>query len=148
MTEQELINTLQLNRLACSPSEVNAFENALAALVKQPNVKLLPGLFLVFSDASEHQEVMWGLLHFIEAFDVEEVIQTFVQILPSLITQAPEWSKTITHRVLNSEKTRSLFRTVLNTLPTEIQASVRLTLQHMSEQDNNFKDKIDTLLRI
>lgn len=101
MSQNSLIQVLEANRLMRSPSEVAAFEQALTELAQQPNNKDLPDLHLVFDDACQHPEVMFGLIHYLESFDLQEQLQAFIQVVPSLVKRAAEWTYTLDTRIVN-----------------------------------------------
>lgn len=105
-----LLEQLKFNRLLRSPSEVSAFEAALAALSKTPNDDLLPALHLVLDDNSLHHEVMFGLVHYLESFDVKSQMRAFLDVLPQLARQAPEWTSILHFRILNDDHARACYR--------------------------------------
>jgi len=103
MNANTLIGILKANRLMLSTEEVNAFENALAELAKNPNSEYLRELHLILDDKCQHEEVMFSLIHFLESFDLREQLQAFMDVVPNLIISAPEWTRIIHSRILNDE---------------------------------------------
>lgn len=99
-----------------SLDEVAAFEQALVELAQQPNNKDLPDLHLVFDDACQHPEVMFGLIHFLESFDLQEQLQAFIQVVPSLIKRAAEWTYTLHTRIANDAIAHATFEEMLQSL--------------------------------
>jgi hypothetical protein len=116
MSEDTLIEILQANRLMRSPEEVTAFENALAELAENPKNEYLPSLHLILDDRCEHQEVMFGLVHFLESFDVKEQLEAFVSVAPQLIIAAPEWTGILHNRILNDESACRLYQEILHSV--------------------------------
>ena len=114
MSEDTLISVLEANRLMRSPDEVTAFETALAELARYPKLERLPDLHLVLDDRCEHQEVMFGLVHFLESFDVNEQVWAFVDVIPKLIKQSPNWTKILHVRILNDDLALALYRELLS----------------------------------
>ena len=106
MSEDTLISILQANLLMRSPDEVEAFETALAELARKPKLERLPDLHLVLDDECEHQEVMFGLVHFLESFEFNEQVRAFVDVITKLIKQAPNWTKILHDRILNDNLAR------------------------------------------
>ena len=116
MSEDTLIDILQANRLMRSPEEVTAFENALAELEKNPKNEYLPSVHLVLDDGCKHQEVMFGLVHILESFDVKEQLEAFVSVAPQLIIAAPEWTGILHNRILNDESACRLYQEILHSV--------------------------------
>lgn len=116
MSQDTLIDILQANRLMRSPEEVTAFENALAQLEKNPKNEYLPSLHLVLDDGCEHQEVMFGLVHIMESFNVKEQLEAFVSVAPQLIIAAPEWTGSLHNRILNDESACRLYQEILHSV--------------------------------
>jgi hypothetical protein len=71
---------------------------------------LLPDLFMSFFDATEGDQVMWGLLHLVEDFPAEAYASALVGTLPQMVNHAREWATRLLMRMLNSEKDRPLLR--------------------------------------
>lgn len=109
LSQNPLIEVLQGHRLLRSSDAVIQFEQALETLAQTPNPADLPGLHLVLDDACEHPEVMFSLIHFLESFDVHEQVQAFIQVMPDLAKQAPEWTAIMRSRIMNDESARSVF---------------------------------------
>jgi hypothetical protein len=87
MKDNIWINVLETNKFMRSPDEVTAFENALASLADRPQDEDLPDLHLILDDRCEQPEVMFGLIHFLESFDVSAQIQAFVTVVPQSIAR-------------------------------------------------------------
>ncbi len=114
MTEKHWIDSLKASRLMRSREEVNAFENALFQLAENPKNDDLPALHLIFDDRCQQPEVMFGLVHLLESFALEEQLQAFVAIVPELITVAPDWTKILHSRILNDKEACRLYRDKLH----------------------------------
>lgn len=114
MTEKHWIDSLKASRLMRSREEVNTFENALFQLAEHPKNDDLPALHLIFDDRCQQPEVMFGLVHFLESFALEEQLQAFVAIVPELITVAPDWTKILHSRILNDKEACRLYRDKLH----------------------------------
>lgn len=107
------IEILKINRLMRTSSEVAAFEEALAALTGLSDESLLPALHLVLDDNCAHHEVMFGLVHFIETFQMSSQSRALLSVLPQLVKQAPEWAKILHFRILNDDLARECYRQLL-----------------------------------
>ena len=137
MSQDTLIDILQVNRLMRSPEEVTAFENALAELEKNPKNEYLPSLHLVLDDGCEHQEVMFGLVHVLESFDVKEQLQAFVFVVPQLIVTAPDWTKILHNRILNDESACRLYQEILQEINFRSQNFFRQLLEDSATNQLN-----------
>lgn len=120
-----------------SPEEVTAFENALAELAKNPKNEYLPSRHLVLDDGCEHQEVMFGLVHFLESFDVKEQLEAFVFVVPQLIVTAPDWTKILHNRILNDESACQLYQEILQEINSRSQNFFRQLLEDSATNQLN-----------
>ncbi|MCC3490450.1 MAG: hypothetical protein JGK35_07735 [Microcoleus sp. PH2017_16_JOR_D_A] len=129
MKENIGINFLEKNKLMRSPDEVTAFENALASVADRPHNEDLPDLHLILDDRCEQPEVMFGLIHFLESFDVSAQIQAFVTVIPQLMLVASEWTRILHDRILNDDDACRLYRDILHSLNSEEPSFVRQLLE-------------------
>ncbi|MEH0871544.1 Imm30 family immunity protein [Serratia liquefaciens] len=78
---EDLLRVRQLN----SPDEVGVFDGVLEILTSEVLSKDdLVNLLSVFIDRTGHEEVMYGLLHLIEASDVNSVVAALMQAAPTM----------------------------------------------------------------
>ncbi|MEC4882861.1 MAG: Imm30 family immunity protein [Scytonema sp. PMC 1070.18] len=108
-----LIKILQENCLLKTPQEINLFEETLEKIAKHPNDDNLKDLYLILDDNCEHHEIMFSLVHFLEDFDIQKQIQTFIEVIPQLMITAPEWTKIIHYRIINDESACKLYQNSL-----------------------------------
>lgn len=108
MNRDPWIKRLHENRLMRSASEVTTFETTLALLAQNPDPSDLLKLHLILDDACEQPEVMFGLIHFLESFDLRIQVKAFVQARPQLNHQATEWSDILQSRLMNDSIARSV----------------------------------------
>ncbi|MEO3947890.1 Imm30 family immunity protein [Gorillibacterium sp. CAU 1737] len=102
------------NRLMNTETEVRNFEEALEELYRSGNYRIIGGLCKAFDDQTEQDEVMWGLVHAIEAFDGEEACAELVKAMPEMLERANEWLKLLTRRILNHKDYRALYGATLS----------------------------------
>jgi hypothetical protein len=141
MKENRSIEILAANKLMRSPDEVTAFENALAALAENPNNKYLSDLHLILDDHCEQPEVMFGLIHFLESFDVSAQIQAFVAVVPQLILIGSEWTKILHNRILNDDYACHLYRDILHSLNSKQPNFVRQLLEESASYHLNKRER-------
>ncbi|MGB5594089.1 MAG: Imm30 family immunity protein [Crocosphaera sp.] len=108
-----LIKILQENRLMKTPQEINLFEATLEKIAKYPNDDNLKDLHLILDDNCEHPEIMFSLVHFLEDFDIQKQIQTFIEVIHQLMISAPEWTKIIHYRIINDESACKVYQNSL-----------------------------------
>ena len=146
MTNSELINIMMQNRLMQSKEEVVAFDEALSTLDVEHNPKILSTVFLVFDDACEHEEIMWGLTHYVETFSTEIEAQALFEALPEMIDVAQEWSEIILGRLIASEKDRLYIKTLISTLSPDVKEKVFQCLKRLSTHGEKAKQWTNFLM--
>lgn len=100
------LEILQENKLMETAEAVTAFEDALAELAENFRQEELPQYHLVLDDRCQHPEVMFGLIHFLESFEIEQQLAAFLEVTPQLILIAPEWMRILHSRILNDQDYR------------------------------------------
>jgi hypothetical protein len=114
MTPQQILDTLSRSRLLETKEQVSAFEKALEQFASHPEgAEHLRELHLVLDDQTRQTEVMYGLVHLLESFDIERQLRAFLEAFPELMKQAPEWVKTLHFRLLNDDAARSAYKALL-----------------------------------
>ncbi|PVD44159.1 hypothetical protein C5188_06770 [Serratia liquefaciens] len=94
---EDLLRVRQLN----SPDEVGVFDGVLEILTSEVLSKDdLVNLLSVFIDRAGHEEVMYGLLHLIEASDVNSVVAALMQAAPTMKIAASNWLDTLIYRLI------------------------------------------------
>jgi len=117
MDHAQYAQILYNSRLMRSEAEVAAFEDARIKLSEQGNSAVLPYFFAAFDDATEQHEVMWGLVHEVEGFDLETYLKEMVSAAPSMIQQAKEWLIIMHKRILATRGAYAVYREILSELP-------------------------------
>ncbi|MEG3907918.1 Imm30 family immunity protein [Microcoleus sp. w2-18bC1] len=79
------------------------FEYALAELALHLNSEYLPELYLVLDDRCEQHEVMYGLIHFLESFELKDQLQAFIDSIDPMIVNAKEWTMILIYGILNQD---------------------------------------------
>lgn len=114
MNQTELIAILKNNRLMRTEQETARFENALNELLENADEQYLSEYHLILDDKCQQPEVMFGLVHFLELFDVEKQITAFIKVVPQLMINAPEWTRIIHERILNDETACQVYDKLLH----------------------------------
>lgn len=106
------------NRLLRSQEEVSKFEQAISGILDLKDLNHIRNLCMGFHDATEHDEIMFGLIHAIESYDdlfgSEQSLKELAQSLPLMIPHAKEWAKTLHKRILNHDPSRKIYSKVIS----------------------------------
>lgn len=130
-----LIFTLKANKLMRSLEEVLAFDNALTELAQNTQQDVdLEELYLILDDNCSQQEVMWGLVHFLESFDAKQQLQALLNVIEQLVMSAPEWTEIIHYRIFNHEPTRFLYQDMLKYVDLKTQQIVTKILSDIARK--------------
>jgi hypothetical protein len=119
MNQNDLLTILKNNCLMQTEEQVVQFENALAELAENPDEQYLSQYHLILNDQCEHPEVMFGLIHFLESFEVGKQIKALIEVVPQLMITAPEWTRIIHDRILNDELACQLYQNLLHSINLE-----------------------------
>jgi hypothetical protein len=110
------LENLRQNRLLRTPEEINVFESSLDDIRNNPNEHDLKAYHLVLDDQCEQPEVMFGLIHFLESFEAETQIRVFIEVMPQLMIQAPQWAMILHNRILNDSTARQIYQELLHSI--------------------------------
>src|ERR1017187_9960462 len=88
------------------PSYAMAFESILVEIIaiRSPDV-ILP-LLAFFDDRAPYDEVMFSIIHGIEAFEDKAYVQQMLLGANNFCAMSPRWASIVFMRMLNSEPTR------------------------------------------
>ena len=117
MDRAQYAQILYDSRLMRSEAEVAAFEDARIKLSEQGDPAVLPYFFAAFDDATEQHEVMWGLVHEVEGFELQAYLKEMISAAPSMIQSAKEWLIIMHKRILATRGAYSVYREILAELP-------------------------------
>lgn len=136
ITMRNALDRLRANRLMRSAAEVTAFEAALEGVAARRDRGLLPDLHLVLTDECGHHEVMFGLVHLLESFEVDAQVHAFLTALPRLVEQAPTWASVLQRRILNDEAGRASYLRLLAAARMESRVAAGGLLEVIAAQDD------------
>lgn len=139
MTDKRLLEILHQNKSMKTPEEVQRFNDALIEIGSNPHdLDLLPDLLEVFDDFTYQNDVMWGLLHYVESFaeefSMKDYVQAIMTLAPALLPDSGEWFGTLLVRSINAEDSRKVLKELFPTLPKENQAAIRQALKPFREE--------------
>jgi hypothetical protein len=144
MNKNQWLTVLEVNKLLQSNAEVVAFEHALEEIAKQSDPALLPELHLLLDDRCEQPEVLFGLVHFLESFEMSLQLSAFVIIAPQLLITASGWVKIMHSRILNDQESCVMYQTILKSINQSEPNFVRQLLEeslnyHLSDKSLEFE---------
>ena len=142
---------LVANRLLSSDEEVLLFEEALQFFVEEENPEHISLLCQAFDDDTEDYEVMFGLVHIIEAYDKKTSVETatteFVKAIPSLLKRGEEWLEVLLIRILNDDTSRIVFAQVIGDADKTTRSTTLNKLKKIAKEDpEEFGDKVADLI--
>jgi hypothetical protein len=109
---------LKDSRLLKTKAEIISFEQAIENIISFKDVNNIKYLCLGFDDSTEHDEVMFGLIHAIESYDkiygAEEALVKFAETIPDMYPHAKGWVTIFHKRILNDELSRKIYLKVIS----------------------------------
>lgn len=146
METQILINT----RLLRTEQDIKRFEQTIAKIIDENNIDHIKHLCLGFDDATEHEEVMFGLVHAIEAYDKTYSMRTTLSLLAdslsSMLPQAKEWMKIMHKRIINHEASRKEYANVISKVNLDIKEIVVQQLDEIKIKNPKFEEFVTEFL--
>lgn len=118
------IKRLYDSRLLATQAEYEEFEDALENLADCTDRNIIRDLCMVFDDTTQDEEVMFGLVHLIEDFDMESYLTQMPTALPKMIENGKEWAMVLNKRILNSDLYRIEYTKTLKEMNHEIKSVV------------------------
>lgn len=146
MKKEKLINQLINSRKLSSNEEYAQFEDALIKL--QGNVKANDICMLcnVFYDNTEDEEVMFGLVHFIEQFPDKEYLYYIGMCSPNM-KDGYSWAMILNIRILNNEKTFKMYAEVISNMKDNYKIKIlELLINIKNEYQIEFGEKINYII--
>jgi hypothetical protein len=146
MKSRELINTLLNSRKLRSKEDVYSFDHALSAIGNDINDEDIQKLYEVFDDNAYYQEVMWGLVHYIESLDVERSMVGMFNSYDLLTERGIEWCKNIHYRIFNDNAATSIYSKILGRMNEELKEKWSIFLKDIVKEVPEHRNKINQIL--
>jgi hypothetical protein len=89
---------------------------------------------------------MFGLIHYVETFPIEDLLKALISVLIDMMRDAEDWTKVILFRILNDENSRSILRKVLRQQREGTAGALRNFISKIADDEPDFKDKIREVL--
>jgi hypothetical protein len=104
----------------------------LAQIFEGMNPAALHGLLRSFDDTADHQ-LMFAMIHAVEAWPDPEYCQALVEALPVLWEHSPSWAERIHIRVLNSPPTLSRYLGIIDSADSVTKVTSRRIFESISK---------------
>ncbi|MCK4259681.1 MAG: hypothetical protein KAX49_11925 [Halanaerobiales bacterium] len=141
------IKRLKQNRLIRNKEEFDNFELGLRNLAEVNDSNVIANLCEVFDDNTEDEEVMFGLVHLIEDFEMEKGILETVKAVPHMMIKAKRWTKILHYRILNDDDSREIYENILAKVEENTkQIILSLLIEIKKEDSDRFGRYIDKIL--
>jgi hypothetical protein len=135
--EKQLID----NRLMQNREEITLFEEAMDELFEDESLDIIPAYIKAFDDNTEDFEVMFGMIHGIEAcdniFGMEDSMSMLFQSVHLFREEAKEWMNIIFRRILNDEKARYVLKNNLPNLSITSRNVIIAILERIKKEDED-----------
>lgn len=143
--------TLIDNRLLRSQQEITDFELAISIILNLKDLNHIRNLCLGFDDTTEHDEVMFGLIHAIEYYDkdfgLEQSLVVLSEALPCMLPHAKEWAKTLHKRILNHEPSSKIYSKIISQEDDNVKNIAIQLLDEIKERNpKRFQVSVDEFL--
>lgn len=135
-------------RLLKTEEDFEQFEDTLERLANYNDESIITELCTVFDDHTEDEEVMFGLIHFIESFEKEVYLTEMPKALPNMIENAKEWAMILNKRVLNHQLYRKEYMKILSSMDEPIKLTVvNLLTEIATDNPKRFKDPANVIIQ-
>lgn len=146
MTKKKLINQLINSRKLSSNEEYEQFEDALIKLQGNVQADDIYELCNAFYDNTESEEVMFGLIHFIEQFPDNEYLRCIAMCSPNM-KDAYNWSIILNMRILNNESSFETYLKIISDMENDYKTKIlELLINIKNEDEVRFGKKVDYII--
>jgi hypothetical protein len=121
------------NRLLRTELECEQFEQALEGLAGDTEDAVIQQIFKVFDDDTEQKEVMFGLVHFLESYQMEMYLTQLLESLPELLETGRNWAIILIQRILGDDIYRKDFADIAAGMPLGIKRCLAFLLEEIKE---------------
>lgn len=135
------------NRLLRTELECEAFDLALEGLAGDMEDAVIQQIFKVFDDDTEQEEIMFGLVHFLESYQMEMYLTQLLESLPEMLENARSWAIVLNQRILNDDSYRKDYADIAAGMPSRVKKSLAFLLEEIREDNPRlFERKANMIL--
>ncbi|WP_233181381.1 Imm30 family immunity protein [Paenibacillus sonchi] len=141
------IAQLYHNRLLRTELECEAFDLALEGLAGDMEDAVIHQIFYVFDDDTEQEEVMFGLVHFVESYQMEMYLTQLLESLPDMLEHARNWAIVLNRRILEDDLCRKEYADIAAGMTPRIKRSLAFLLEEIKEDNPRlYERKVNAVL--
>ncbi|GGF65741.1 hypothetical protein GCM10010912_08490 [Paenibacillus albidus] len=142
------IARLYENRLLRTELECEQFDRALEGLAGDTEDRIIHEVFRVFDDETEQEEVMFGLVHFVESYQMDMYLTQLLESLPAMLEPARDWAIILNKRILNDELYRKEYAAIAVGMNDRIKRTLAFLLEEIKEERPRlFERKVNYILQ-
>lgn len=151
MDINSLTQALIDNRSLKNQKEISVFEYTISSILNLKDLNHIKNLCLGFDDETEHNEVMFGLIHAIESYDKvygsEQSLKKLSESLPYMLPHAKEWAKILHKRILNHEPSCKIYAKVITKADVNIKKIALQLITEIKERNpKRFESSVNNFL--
>lgn len=102
----------------------------------------------LLEDDAEYDEVCFGIIHTIEAFDDATYVRAIIEHLDSFLEELPRWATIVHMRILNSPATLTAYGECIRKLTVLKRGVVQRVLEAVRQKNSKFDARCDELLAL
>lgn len=147
MSKNEYINKLINAKYLKTDEDYVQFELALKQLEGKIQIEDVYDVCKTFTDNTNDEEVMFGVIHLLEQLQGEEYLKCIATCTPDMIG-AHDWAMTLNKRILNSDRYYTVYIKVIKKLNIELKEKIlKLLVDVKNDNPKRFGDKIEFILK-
>lgn len=141
------IAQLYNNRLLRTELECELFDLALEGLAGDTDDAVIQQIFKVFDDETEHEEMMFSLVHYVESCHMEMYLTQLLESLPDMLEPARGWAIVLNERILNDSLFRKEYTAIAQGMSPRVKQALVFLLEEIREnKPRQYERKVNTLL--
>lgn len=127
---------------------VDDFESSLTDIARSNDPKIIGFLLTLFDDDFEYDEIMFSIIHVIEAFDDNIYSKEIITNLEVFCLNTPRWASIVHIRIINSEPTLQSYFYNLPNASNEAKMVLKELLTKIAQRGSELATKVDPILRV
>jgi len=142
----ELINELRKFKEHQNKESLVQVEDLLSAIASLHDPEHIPFLVSLLEDDDSQDDIMFLIVHVIEAFDDDIYINKIIPVLPELWVKSPRWAKILHMRILNSPATMKSYEERLMLATEQQKYYAKCILNGVVEWRPEFRNRVKSII--
>lgn len=126
--------------------EIKKFEMILNEIANLRSPQAVIPLMRLFRDDAQYDELMFSIIHCIEALDDKNYVNQVLLGVPEILRKSPRWASIIFMRIINSEPTRLELIRQVRDCNSDIKNSVRILMEKINARSLQFLPKTTSII--